>query len=690
MTKLEPKIPAQTQDAPSTRYHHPNASATRPTTRATYSRAAKAGLQDSPITIPPTPDSRLANPSSLAEYGFTAPQGKTQPQLQPNPTEIQNKRIEAINRALTPLSQMPTPGFPKKRLHSEVTGDAAPSLSPPHKKPLREDDMDTRSDGDRSPTPTLHRSLPGRSATPGDTEDVFTYNDETELSQALATQGSQVNAGDASPDSNGTDKTNEYDHCFNDADFILDDKDIPEHILLKDVKGKGRAHEPTAGPSGTQPTPSASTVSTQPNPSVPTTRIQPTPIAWTPLPKARTRAEQDDEDLMAAILNPDAPLPEFKAWEGISASMHAIPEAAPKPPVPTSPYALTKTSANGGKPPALDGKVIFDQVTDASHTLADNAKGNKLIAIIFGDSETVENTVRRDLISGTLTEYLKKDAKFTVAVLERKPNPDPAYRGIAAVLISGLDDEDHGACKQQVVFDTLSGTFSVMDYDIPINDYLMVFRDLGIHPTEDPTVAEKAVVEMVCEKLNSVQGFHALAAQYGDAMPDILPENRGGVTLTTVRARCVLTLNRNQQSIPNWAIYAKAFTSNYIIHYKFVTAALQYKFAIPGSIEMHKPHGENWHCNLCKGQDHPTGLCPFPLTPGFIGLSISHPSRNTQQASSSAPAPIPSFFDVAENENQLYPAQRNSYGQANNSRGAHRGRGRGGRGSGRGGSRPPF
>ncbi|KAF6741428.1 hypothetical protein DFP72DRAFT_1084013 [Ephemerocybe angulata] len=667
MTKLEPKIPAQTQDAPSTWYHHPNASATRPTTRATYSRAAKAGLQDSPITIPPTPDSRLTNLSLLAD-----------------------KRIEAINHALTPLSQMPTPSFPKKRLRSEVTGDAVPSLSLLHKKPLREDDMDTRSDGDRSPTPTLYRSLPGRSATPGDTEDIFTYNDETELSQALATQGSQINAGDASPDSNGTDMTNEYDHCFNDADFILDDEDIPEHILPKDVKGKGRAHEPTAGPSGTQPAPSASTVRTQPTPNIPTAQVQPTPAVWTPLPKARTRAEQDDEDLMAAILNPDAPLPEFKAWEGLSTSMHAILEDAPKPPAPTSLYALTKTSTTGGRLPALDGKIIFDQVTSASHALTDNAPGRKLITTIFGNSENVENTVRRDLVSGALTEYLKKNAKFMVAVLERKPNLDPAYKGIVAVFITSLDDEDHSACEQQGTFDTPSGTFSVRDYNIPINDYFVSFRNLGIHLTEDPTVAEKAVGRMVCEKLDGIQGFHALAAQYSDTLPNVLPENHRGVTLTTVRARCVLTLNRNQQPIPNWVIYMNAFTTNYDIYYKFVNAALQYKFAIPGSIKMHTPHGENWHCNLCKGQDHPTGLCPYTLITSFIGLSISHPTRNTQQASSSAPAPIPSFFDITKNENHLYPAHRNSYSQANNSRGAHRGRGRGGRGSGRGGSRPPF
>ncbi|KAF6742338.1 hypothetical protein DFP72DRAFT_860602 [Ephemerocybe angulata] len=647
-------MPDAKTSASVSKYHHPSTQANRPATRAvSYSKATQAGLLANPtntaIAVDPT---RQAQAASLTGYGFTAPQ----PHTQTTTADTQARKNEAIKKGLMPLSQMPTPGS-KKHLHSEVSGSTAPSSVPSKKAQLDVDAINTSPDPPELPTQGV---IPDKYIAPGDEDDVFTYNDNAELSQARATQGSPDNTSAASSTSVKTEDTNEYDQCFDDVDFDIGDMELLSDNLPQEGKGKGRERDPESRPSNTQQPPA--------NTPAPATRV-------------KTQAEQEDEDLMNAILNPNVPMPEYGGWGSLADSIHAIPTTAPppEPQPPASPYAVTNTEATGRKPPSIDGKEIIGHITEASRKHAEHAGGKKLYAIVIHDANTVEDIIRGDLVTGGLREYLGEDAIFETSAIECN-NPPRDYKGPVPVLVSHMSPENSTKCKERVHFDTAQGSFYILDFDIPITPFIMCFRDLTIHLTEDPKVAAVKVAKMVRDKLATVNTFQFLIAQHGDAMPDVSPKKHGEVALSSIYAEGYEITNKNQEMILIWNIYMTPWTKDTAMHYRFITAIKKYWYLSLGSIKKERqPCRGDWHCNTCKGLDHPTGLCPLLKTPGYIGYNIVNPPRKPQPGPSTGPSPAMAFFNYEDHGSLSMHSPQRGYG--NRGRG---GRGRGGRGSSRG------
>jgi hypothetical protein len=110
-----------------------------------------------------------------------------------------------------------------------------------------------------------------------------------------------------------------------------------------------------------------------------------------------------------------------------------------------------------------------------------------------------------------------------------------------------------------------------------------------------------------------------------------------------------------------------------------IIRALQYETALDGT---GYALTSQWLCKICLGIDHPTGICPFPRLPGWLGpvhVSTRHQSQHPRDADASQ-----------HNDNDSWSHSDNGFrgrGGRGGSRGGGRGGGRGGR---RGGGRGPM
>ncbi|RXW13175.1 hypothetical protein EST38_g12679 [Candolleomyces aberdarensis] len=264
-------------------------------------------------------------------------------------------------------------------------------------------------------------------------------------------------------------------------------------------------------------------------------------------------------------------------------------------------------------------------------------------------------------------------------------------------IIAGLTPEQADALTNKQCWSTPDITFFAFPTTILVSKYIMTLVRFVIPSTPEN---EAFVTDIVRNRLlNNPDFLTWLAAE--DNRDNIPPRVKfeeipkfitDTITASTIEVKeqgeiktvyriCMLPPSNNHNVVDDLTNYLKNNT-----YY-------------PSTRGIGRPKKADYRCIVCRGCNHPTGLCPFKKVPGFFNNdptavdkknTTSSPTSNATMGTSTTPTPTSTSFSFSNippnsNRSQLVDPYAPSPGYGNRGYGGRGGRGnRGGRGRGRG------
>ncbi|KAJ7797044.1 hypothetical protein B0H14DRAFT_3549280 [Mycena olivaceomarginata] len=303
---------------------------------------------------------------------------------------------------------------------------------------------------------------------------------------------------------------------------------------------------------------------------------------------------------------------------GIRAQIHA---PAPQHPPPQAPPQVHAT-ADGNAPRTYVVQAVFPQTTgvnrltltfhaDADQIATWEADPTTLVAYRAGGATDRVATVQEgaELIKGVLN--------LPVGTV-RMGAAHPANSQLAPPNLFGINGvpADLGAALiLQRVLCTSDLTLFISTLNPAFDGVMGSIEGLAFHNT--PAGAQ-GVATAVVDRLSRTQAFIQLVLSHRDALPahwsiqQVLNAVLGSITIVPIE----LDSGRGGVRVA-WHVFMMVTTHN-ITFYNSIRAAF-------AGIEFITTWNNTGHvradmgCRICLSIDHPTGLCPFPLVPGWMG-----------------------------------------------------------------------
>ncbi|KIJ34462.1 hypothetical protein M422DRAFT_782893 [Sphaerobolus stellatus SS14] len=231
---------------------------------------------------------------------------------------------------------------------------------------------------------------------------------------------------------------------------------------------------------------------------------------------------------------------------------------------------------------------IYSNLEDDSRKAWDNILGRKLIAWLT-NAKTPKNFTRivaalRTTLAGFFPHRDPEDIFIGTPHLKRH-----GAASITPILIGRLSDEEADLLADTGAIITQAITFFVRPYDISLSPYIMTLRGFPMTPS---TTNNEMVRSVVQAKVLSgpISNF---IRKYHDNLDPSLSKDQAVSTIATITPP-----SKNKDRHAQWL--------------KLMTGATYTIGAGVGSAI--RPY----FCQVCKANDHPTGLCEYPDTPGWI------------------------------------------------------------------------
>ncbi|RXW11193.1 hypothetical protein EST38_g14662, partial [Candolleomyces aberdarensis] len=329
----------------------------------------------------------------------------------------------------------------------------------------------------------------------------------------------------------------------------------------------------------------------------------------------------------------------------------------------------------------------------------------KLAGHITKDTKEVWNTLTGPLVLVTVA-YAKPAKEFSMTYIAKLTSSIVAVIGKSEELIvspselvttkhptlpqpfilAGLQQHQADAMTDQQCWSTPELTFFAWSTNIPVSTYLMTLAGIPIPATPEN---EAYVAELVRKRLLANSDFNAwvMADSNRDNIPDRIPIERSAeFVASTITASALEVLENGEVSVV-WRMHMFPPSNNHDVMDDLINW-LKTKTYYPSLKGIARPKRADYRCIVCRGCDHPTGLCPFRQVPGFFDNDQNSDKMANLPQGTSTPSTF-SFSDIAPNNNRSRSVDpQPSSGPSNyGGRGYARrgGRGRGSRGRGRGG-----
>ncbi|KAJ7180858.1 hypothetical protein C8R46DRAFT_1319225 [Mycena filopes] len=238
------------------------------------------------------------------------------------------------------------------------------------------------------------------------------------------------------------------------------------------------------------------------------------------------------------------------------------------------------------------------------------------------------------------------DSRALAAAAEGTVNAEPGSArvgaGVAAVegarppnvfIIAGLSAFAHRALQEQLVISTANGTFVILPPHPNESGYMGTVVDLAFENTPEGAIGAADVIRRCATK--NMQ-FVQLVQTHRDGVPrnysiqEIADELRDSITVQPIEITNTLGTRIG------WRVYS-IVTTRIPAAYRLIRAAFRKTRLVTG-FSYRGVVRADMSCAVCRGIDHPTGLCPFPLVPGWMGPSEATIAAAAQAARAAAAA----------------------------------------------------
>ncbi|KIJ35632.1 hypothetical protein M422DRAFT_262025 [Sphaerobolus stellatus SS14] len=157
----------------------------------------------------------------------------------------------------------------------------------------------------------------------------------------------------------------------------------------------------------------------------------------------------------------------------------------------------------------------------------------------------------------------------------------------------------------------------------------MTLRGYTVPPD---AIYEKQVKEVVHAKIKNSLAFTGFIRKYHDNIP--LPPNENddisthaiNHILNSISVK-LLKIIVNGLDVAVFNVYIYPPSKNYKLHSKWISMLRNNIYTMTEGAG--SPLKTPYHCNVCCGEDHPTGLCAFTRLPGWIDHS-QHATNDTE------------------------------------------------------------
>ena len=142
----------------------------------------------------------------------------------------------------------------------------------------------------------------------------------------------------------------------------------------------------------------------------------------------------------------------------------------------------------------------------------------------------------------------------------------------------------------------------------------------GFNATDDEDIANIRELIFHAFQNSDVAKILSTMADAAPSMAEVEPTDRARMILDTLDIRMISIRAKGGSSHPMMNLYMQCPLGKNDDNWNQLLAAvakLEYRDSLLGA----GTYYAGWTCTVCHGADHPAGLCPFPLIPGWINAA---------------------------------------------------------------------
>lgn len=183
-------------------------------------------------------------------------------------------------------------------------------------------------------------------------------------------------------------------------------------------------------------------------------------------------------------------------------------------------------------------------------------------------------------------------------------------------LVSGMSQQDTDKLISYEVISCEAGTIFILPFEQPTPSYIGTLAHFALDDSEDSNrVVEKAVRETLKTSAAVIDFYTKHAPKGGPTITEVID---------SVRAAGLQLFQRGGKVSTVWNVYLENqphFSFDIYLQWAVIIRQLEFPTEDRGTGTMQRK--EQLECRGCKSLEHPSGLCPFPKIPGWMGPADS-------------------------------------------------------------------
>ncbi|KAF8636963.1 hypothetical protein AX17_003139 [Amanita inopinata Kibby_2008] len=260
----------------------------------------------------------------------------------------------------------------------------------------------------------------------------------------------------------------------------------------------------------------------------------------------------------------------------------------------------------------LDVVEVFRYVSHISLGKWISEPSNKILVYLANDTPVYNTVERMERIRAFLNVLFPSHPSIMIdcPVLWKKMMRFITHKPIFPYLVAGLTDLQKHILLSRRVWSTKMATLFAIPFDPPVSSYALALAGINLTPPHEHANTVAAYVHEALSENYAVRDF--IEAHHDNINNAI--KDKVSFILDNISVRGQL-LYRSKNSSPIFFVYIHPPTKLSSEHDRWLAMLRGIQYGTSHGVGEHVAN--EWKCNLCKGFDHPTGLCRYPSLPGW-------------------------------------------------------------------------
>ncbi|KAF8636174.1 hypothetical protein AX17_003734 [Amanita inopinata Kibby_2008] len=260
----------------------------------------------------------------------------------------------------------------------------------------------------------------------------------------------------------------------------------------------------------------------------------------------------------------------------------------------------------------LDAVEILRYVSQVSRNNWASVPSNKILVYLANDKPVYNTDERMERIRAFLNAIFPSHPSITIdcPVPRKKMMRALIHKPVFPYLIAGLTDRQKDILLSRRVWSTKTISFFAIPFKPPVSSYALTLAGIFLNPPHEHV---NTVAADVRETLSASRRVRYFIEGCNDNIDNAI-EDKFSFILDSISVRGQwLYLNKQLSAIFFVYIHPPTKLSSY--HRRWLAMLRRIRYVTSFGIGEHVMN--EWKCNVCKGFDHPTGLCRYPSLPGW-------------------------------------------------------------------------